>query len=1096
VNPRGNQSAARIGALPKTEREMLEGRRQAERRASGAPVQKGRRHDPSNVQSAPPAELIPFSDKQDAAADGKAQPTKPTTPQQATQQDEPPTAHDNVPQSFVRCSHGESAFAQVPKEERQPAADSRRQAPQHHAPAETMSARPGSRVAPPADADDLPVEHIAAQLEEAERQRLADYWRPGLGGIVKDDTAPPLAPNMPDEGDDGGQAPYALAGDAIAAPRIVEQRAATNPNDPTAPPPKPRALRPRFANFPAELKALPNWLMWRHLPPERPGQKWRKVPFQTNRKSASSTDSSTWNTFEACCAAYNGGEFDGVGFVFDGEVGDDGFCYVGVDLDNCIDEQGRLLEPALSRIAELQTYTETSVSGTGIHCIVRAEPGATVKYNSVEKGHSLELYSGARFFTFTGVPVGETSGAIRAAASQVIALVQEVQPAKARQADHKRAANHPAPVADEGTKNYWFDKLTPDQKDEAVHYMLGAIAEKPKLFELGENGGNNDDWFSLVTALSLTGALHAEDYFVEFASKAKNADPEEALREKFRACAKNADGRITVGTLLHYARQAGVDLSQRALAERGWMGYPAINFRDFTAKGKPCPSLANAVIAINTLGVEIRQDMFHNRTIVKHNGAVAPVQEGFLTDDTVGAIRSLINNPYRLDCGRDNTFDAIKEIARDHAFDPVLDYLAECQGKWDSKERIDRWVTEYLGCEDTPLNRAIGRLMLIASVRRVRDAGCKFDPICVLEGPEGVNKSTVIRILAGDENFSDQSVLNVSDREAQEQLEGVWLHESADLTGLKKAEVEKVKAFASRQVDRARPAYGRVREDRPRRNTQWATTNDDAYLASQTGNRRFWPLSVGHIDIDTLRRDRDQLWAEAATLEAKGASIVLDPALWSAAAEEQEKRRLRDPWEDVIENMPVSVEVREGNSTTTQEVPIIHQSDGKELVSSANVLLHVLKLPTGQQHQEHGKRLARVMKQCGWQTPKSGRVSISGKQCRGYWRDAPPAAAPEGWKEWKQLLKEWKEWLKNDRTAIAVHYEDWSTGGGAADYWRRLVNGEPVSVRRDKSGYWYAFRGSQLLCQAGCPRRFSTAANAQRAVDFVAAGGDGWEWIA
>src|SRR6476646_6125922 len=103
------------------------------------------------------------------------------------------------------------------------------------------------------------------------------------------------------------------------------------------------------------------------------------------------------------------------------------------------------------------------------------------------------------------------------------------------------------------------------------------------------------------------------------------------------------------------------------------------------------------------------------------------------------------------------------------------------------------------------------------------------------------------------------------------------MHENADLAGMKRAEIEKVKAFASRQLDRARPAYGRVREDRPRRCTHWGSTNDDAYLASQTGNRRFWPLAVGNIDIDALRRDRDQLWGEATTLEAKGASIGLDP---------------------------------------------------------------------------------------------------------------------------------------------------------------------------------------------------------------------------
>ena len=94
--------------------------------------------------------------------------------------------------------------------------------------------------------------------------------------------------------------------------------------------------------------------------------------------------------------------------------------------------------------------------------------------------------------------------------------------------------------------------------------------------------------------------------------------------------------------------------------------------------------MANAVIAIKALGIEVRQDLFHNRTIVKHNGAISTVQEGILTDDTIDAIRSLINNTYRLDC-KEYVLPAVKEIAREHAFDPVLDYLVECQGKRDGK---------------------------------------------------------------------------------------------------------------------------------------------------------------------------------------------------------------------------------------------------------------------------------------------------------------------------------------------------------------------------------------------------------------------------
>ena len=176
--------------------------------------------------------------------------------------------------------------------------------------------------------------------------------------------------------------------------------------------------------------------------------------------------------------------------------------------------------------------------------------------------------------------------------------------------------------------------------------------------------------------------------------------------------------------------------------------------------------------------------------------------------------------------------------------------------------------------------------------------GCKFDSITVLEGVEGTNKSTAIRILAGDENFSDQSILGAKDKEVQEQLDGVWMHENADLAGMKRAEVEHVKAFASRQVDRARPAYGRVREDRPRRSIEWGTTNNKEYLLSQTGNRRFWPLKTGKIDIEALKRDREQLLGEAATYEAAGESMTLDPSLWGDAREAQEQRRVADPWED------------------------------------------------------------------------------------------------------------------------------------------------------------------------------------------------------
>ena len=418
----------------------------------------------------------------------------------------------------------------------------------------------------------------------------------------------------------------------------------------------------------------------------------------------------------------------------------------------------------------------------------------------------------------------------------------------------------------------------------------------------------------------------------------------------------------------------------------------SVAFRDSDRLGNPKPSLANAVIAIQALGIGVRYDLFHHRIRVTYKGDSKTIQEGLLTDDTVSAARSLINNAYQIDCGDANTLAAIREIALENAYDPVLDMLEECQGKWDGVKRLDTWVIKYFGCKDTPLNRAIGRKVLIGACRRARQPGCKFDTITVLEGPEGINKSTAIRILAGGESFSDQSILGATDKEVQEQLDGIWMHENADLAGMKRAEVEHVKAFASRQVDRARPAYGRFREGRPRRSIEWGTTNNKEYLLSQTGNRRIWPLQTGTVDIEALKNDRDQLLGEAAAYEAASESITLDPSLWGDARDAQDQRRVADPWEDLLDPMP---ETKEDQYSTRRT--IVHKSDdGYERVASADVLTYILQIPKAQQSSAHGQRLAPAMERVGWDRNAGGRVTINGVAVRGYIRKQHETATIKG----------------------------------------------------------------------------------------------------
>ena len=273
---------------------------------------------------------------------------------------------------------------------------------------------------------------------------------------------------------------------------------------------RPVALAPEFPKIPAELKSLPKWVLWRYMPPRTPGKKWRKVPFQTNGTPASSTDHSTWSSFEQCCAAYTRGGFDGVGFVFDGEIGADGFCYCGVGFDACI-EKGKLQSLARGRMERLKTYTEGSVSRTGIHCIARAKP-----LDRIVKFDGVEIYTTARYFTFTGY----SSGEIKDAPAEINALVEEVRAKEAaakkqqhsgrisstdlgltkiptaEEADVIIAPNLPRPAQAfarldiskeslaEGIKDYWLERLPRIKKMKLLIMRWRSLRKIPSFLRL------------------------------------------------------------------------------------------------------------------------------------------------------------------------------------------------------------------------------------------------------------------------------------------------------------------------------------------------------------------------------------------------------------------------------------------------------------------------------------------------------------------------------------------------------------------------------------------------------------------------------------
>jgi predicted P-loop ATPase len=424
-----------------------------------------------------------------------------------------------------------------------------------------------------------------------------------------------------------------------------------------------------------------------------------------------------------------------------------------------------------------------------------------------------------------------------------------------------------------------------------------------------------------------------------------------------------------------------------------------LQWRETKGKGQPVASLYNVRLGLMDMNTVCRHDLFRDVTLLSYAGDVVreikPI-DGKLTNDALTVLRHRFDERFGFDPTDKLILDAVKTLAFQNEFDPILELLDQAQAEWDRTPRLDTWVIRYLKCKDMPLNKVIGRKVLIAACRRARQPGCKFDNVTVLEGDEGWYKSTTISTLAGDDFFSDQNILGARDKEIQEQLSGVWMHEMADMTGMKKAEVEHVKSFASRQNDRARPAYGHVLEHKPRRSIDWATTNDEEYLQSQTGNRRFWPLACGVIDIEALRRDRLQLLGEAAYYESQDESLVLPESLWPNAKAEQEKRRVKHPWEDILANMPEVTNRYDDIDFPgiKQTVQIIHTADDgagfvRQEVSSADILAYVLRIPIAQQQRRHTMDLSTIMKLAGWERPDSKRVTINGKQVLGYCRRVP-----------------------------------------------------------------------------------------------------------
>lgn len=272
-----------------------------------------------------------------------------------------------------------------------------------------------------------------------------------------------------------------------------------------------------------------------------------------------------------------------------------------------------------------------------------------------------------------------------------------------------------------------------------------------------------------------------------------------------------------------------------------------------------------------------------------------------LTDRDDASIRHYLERAYGI-AQKEKMRDAMQVLSIRTAFHPVKDYLNAAV--WDGQERVETLLVDYLGAEDSDYVRTVTRKTLVAAVARIFNPGVKFDTILVTVGPQGVKKSMIFGKLGG-RWFSDSfsfSTLAKNETKATEQIQGAWIVEIPEMSGMAKAEVEHVKHFVSKREDRYRVAYGHRVEFFPRQCIFVGTTNEDDFLRDTTGNRRYWPVRVmtsepvADVDRDLTDDEVAQIWAEAVYLYKAGEELYLTGEQAVEAAQAQRAHTKEHPW--------------------------------------------------------------------------------------------------------------------------------------------------------------------------------------------------------
>jgi predicted P-loop ATPase len=357
-----------------------------------------------------------------------------------------------------------------------------------------------------------------------------------------------------------------------------------------------------------------------------------------------------------------------------------------------------------------------------------------------------------------------------------------------------------------------------------------------------------------------------------------------------------------------------------------------------SAKGEPEPCLHNACVLLSQAHEWGRRrmlslDEFSGRILVDRTTRV-------LEKDKL-EVAKWLQRTYNWRFSVKVASTAIDSVAYGNPFDALTEHVMK--DKWDGVGRVDAFAETYLGAAPTVHHRAAGRVLLLSMAARALKPGCKVDTMVILEGAQGIRKSTAVQVLGGP--FFSELLATAGTKESAEQVEGAWVMEVGELSSMDKAELSAAKQFMSRLSDRFRRAYKESVEDVLRRCIMVGTTNASTYLRDETGGRRWLPILCKWVLVDELRRDRDQLVAEAVhRVQAGEPWWLVEAGEVTAAREAVDERFEEDAWHDKVASY-------------------IH---GRESTSVDDVLGNCLGMDLAHRNQPTANRVARILVVLGW----------------------------------------------------------------------------------------------------------------------------------